>query len=105
MCKYMKLDIGCGTSKKDGYLGVDKLSLPGVDIQHDLNIFPYPFESGSVDEVWMDQVLEHLDEPVKVIEEIYRICKNEALVTIGVPYFRSFYSVIDPTHNGRYPKH
>ncbi len=94
----MKLDIGCGSSKKAGYIGVDKLSLPGVDIRHDLNIFPYPFEDGSIDEIWMDQVLEHLNEPLKVVEEIYRICKDGALITVGVPYFRSFYSVIDPTH-------
>lgn len=94
----MKLDIGCGASKKVGYLGVDKLSLPGVDIVHDLNKFPYPFDDGSVDEIWMDQVLEHLNEPLKVVEELYRICKDGALVTVGVPYFRSFYSAIDPTH-------
>ena len=94
----MKLDIGCGGSKKEGYLGVDQLFLPGVDIIHDLNKFPYPFSDGLVDEIWMDQVLEHLDQPVKVIEELYRICRDGALITIGVPYFRSFYSVIDPTH-------
>lgn len=94
----MKLDLGCGSSKKNGYVGVDKLSLPGVDICHDLNLFPYPFEDGSIDEVWMDQVLEHVNDPVKVVEELYRICRNGALITIGVPYFRSFYAVIDPTH-------
>jgi len=94
----MKLDIGCGISKKVGFIGVDKLLLPGVDIRHDLNTFPYPFKDKSIDEIWMDQTLEHLSDPVRVIEELYRICKNGALITVGVPYFRSFYSVIDPTH-------
>ena len=46
----------------------------------------------------MNQVLEHVDNPLKIVEEIHRICKNGAKVTIGVPYFRSFYSIIDPTH-------
>lgn len=94
----MKIDIGCGSSKKDGYIGVDILDLPSVDIVHDLNTFPYPFNDNEIDEIWMDQVLEHLNEPMKVIEEFYRISKNGALVTIGVPYFRSFYATIDPTH-------
>lgn len=94
----MKLDIGCGTSKKDGFIGVDIMELPNVDIVHDLNTFPYPFEDDVLDEIWMDQVIEHLTQPVKVVEELHRICKNGASVIIGVPYFRSLYSVIDPTH-------
>ena len=94
----VKLDLGCGASKKDGFIGVDSLKLPGVDIVHDLTIFPYPFEDNEVDEIMMDNVLEHLPQPLKVVEELYRICKNDALITIVVPYFRSYYATIDPTH-------
>lgn len=94
----MKIDIGCGSSKKYGFIGIDILDLQGVDIVHDLNVFPYPYNDNEVDEIWMDQVLEHLNEPIKVIEELHRICKNGASITIGVPYFRSFYATIDPTH-------
>jgi predicted SAM-dependent methyltransferase len=101
----MKLDIGCGTSKKEGFLGVDILELPDVNVVHDLNVFPYPFKDSEVDEIWMDQVLEHLNEPLKVIEELYRICKNGASITIGVPYFRSFYATIDPTHKNFFGIH
>lgn len=39
----MKIDIGCGNSKRSGYIGLDCLKLPDVDIVHDLNTFPYPF--------------------------------------------------------------
>jgi len=93
-----RLDLGCGKSKKDGFLGVDSLALPGVDFIHDLKIYPYPFEDNSIDEIWMDNVLEHIPNPLRVMEEIYRMCKNGAKVNIGVPYFRSFYATIDPTH-------
>jgi predicted SAM-dependent methyltransferase len=93
-----RIDFGCGASKKAGFIGVDTLNLPGVDVTHDLNSFPYPFESNYADEIWLDQVLEHLNNPLKVIEELYRIGKNGCKISIGVPYFRSFYSVIDPTH-------
>jgi len=94
----LKLDIGCGNSKREGFVGLDVLKLPGVDIVHDLNVFPYPVASGTIEEVWMDQVLEHLAEPLKAMEEIHRICRPAAKVTVGVPYFRSRYAVIDPTH-------
>lgn len=94
----LKIDIGCGSSKKEGFIGIDIIQLDGVDIIHDLNQIPYPFEISTVDEIWMDNVLEHLEKPMIVIEEIYRICKNHARITIAVPYFRSFYAIIDPTH-------
>lgn len=93
-----KVDLGCGKTKKAGYIGVDALALEGVDIVADLDRFPYPFADGEVDEVWMDQVLEHLENPVKVMEEIHRIVKNGAKVTVEVPYFRSHYAFLDPTH-------
>lgn len=94
----LKLDLGCGISKRDGFVGVDSLSLQGVDVVHNLTSYPYPFENDIVDEIWMDNVLEHIPQPINVIEEIYRISKNGAKITIAVPYFRSFYSAIDPTH-------
>lgn len=94
----LRFDIGCGNSKREGFIGVDVLKLPGVDIVHDLNVFPYPIDSGVAEEVWMDQVLEHLFHPMRAMEEIHRIMRPGGRVTVGVPYFRSRYAVIDPTH-------
>jgi predicted SAM-dependent methyltransferase len=94
----LKLDLGCGNAKRDGFMGVDSLDLPGVDVVHDLTRYPYPFSDSSVDEIWLDNVLEHLPNPIKVVEELYRICKNDAIINVAVPYFRSFYATIDPTH-------
>lgn len=94
----LKLDIGCGISKKEGFLGIDIIPFMGVDKVHDLNKFPYPFENNVASEIWMDNVLEHLEKPLIVLEELYRIAKNHAKITIAVPYFRSFYAYIDPTH-------
>lgn len=93
-----KIDFGCGSSKKKGYVGVDCIPLDGVDIVHNLEVFPYPFNDNEIEEVWMDNVLEHLKNPVKVMEELYRICRHGSKITISVPYFRSMYAYIDPTH-------
>ena len=93
-----KVDFGCGASKKNGFIGVDILKLDGVDIVHNLTSFPYPFEDNSVDEIWMDNVLEHLPNPMRVVEELWRISRNGTKIIIAVPYFRSHYAFIDPTH-------
>ena len=98
MKKIIKLDIGCGSSKKNGFIGVDQLKLEGVDIVHDLNVIPYPFQDNYADEIILDNVLEHLNNPIDVIHELHRIAKPLCQITIKVPYFRSFYAVIDPTH-------
>lgn len=93
-----RLDIGCGRSKRPGFVGVDIRPFDGVDVVHDLDQYPYPFADGEFDEVWADQVLEHLANPLRAVEEIWRITRGGAVVRIGVPYFRSRYAVIDPTH-------
>lgn len=92
------LDLGCGKKKREGSIGVDFSDRHDADVIHDLNVFPYPFENASVDQVYLDNVLEHLDEPVRVMEEIYRIVKPVGAVKVIVPYFRSKWAFIDPTH-------
>ena len=45
----MKLNLGCGNKKYPGTVGVDISNRYSPDIVHDLNVFPYPFESGAVE--------------------------------------------------------
>ena len=91
------LDLGCGTRKREGAIGVDKI--PSVaDILHDLDCFPYPFEDSSFDEIHLDNVLEHLADVIRTLEELYRIGKPGGLVVVHVPYFRAKWAYIDPTH-------
>jgi hypothetical protein len=48
----LKLDLGCGTKKLEGYLGVDKVKLEGVDLVLDLDSTkPWPWKDGSVDAI------------------------------------------------------
>jgi len=94
----MKLNLGCGNKRLEGFTGVDKIPTPAVDISHDLNIFPYPFATGSAQEILLDNVLEHLDDVIKVMTEIYRLAAPGALIKIRVPYFKSNSAFTDPTH-------
>ena len=92
------LDLGCGNKKHAGAVGIDVNPLTDADIIHDLNCFPYPFEDSSFDEIIADNVIEHLDNVILVMEELSRISKAGATIKIIVPYFRSKWAFIDPTH-------
>jgi len=69
------LDLGCGKKKRPGAIGVDFSDRHTADDIHDLNVFPYPFECHSIDQVFLDNVLEHLDKPMRVMEEVHPITK------------------------------
>jgi predicted SAM-dependent methyltransferase len=86
------LDLGCGTRKRPGAIGLDINDRTDADVFHDLYTFPYPFEDGSFDEILMDNTLEHLDNVIGVLEEVHRICRPGGLVTIVVPYFRAMWA-------------
>jgi predicted SAM-dependent methyltransferase len=92
------LDLGCGNKKRPGAIGVDFNDRTAADIVHNLNSFPYPFEDGSIDEVYLDNTLEHLEDVIRVMEEIYRIVRPGGKVNVIVPYFRSLWAFTDPTH-------
>ena len=98
----MKLNLGCGNKIYDGYVNVDKFDLYNVDIKHDLEQFPYPFDDNSVEEIILSHVLEHIGKDpeifIKILKEFYRICKNQALIKILVPHPRHDDFVSDPTH-------
>lgn len=92
------LDLGCGNKKRPGSIGVDYNARTQPDIVHDLNAFPYPFKDSSFDEIYLDNALEHLNDVMRVMEELYRICRKGGLIKVIVPYFRSHWAYIDPTH-------
>ncbi len=98
MTETKKLNIGCGKDIKKGYVNLDSVKLPGVDVVHNLDKYPWPFKDNTFEEFNCDNVLEHLDSIVKPMEEIWRISKNKGKVIINVPIFPSIWAMVDPTH-------
>jgi len=94
----IKLHLGCGHDIKPGWINHDLLDLPGVDMVHDLNNYPWPLEDNSIDEVWAKDIIEHMPTITKVMDELYRITKPHAKVYIAVPYWNSWEAITDPTH-------
>lgn len=81
----------------EGFLNIDILPIRGVDIVADLNN-GIPLEDNSVDEIMALSILEHLNDTRFIMEEMYRVCVNNAKITITVPYLKSTAAFKDPTH-------
>jgi len=92
------LDIGCGKRKRNNALGIDVNPRSDADIFHDLNQYPYPFTDNRFDEIYADNILEHLDDVMKVMIELHRITKPEGFIEITVPFYPHRNAYTDPTH-------
>lgn len=92
------LDVGCGSAKWPGAVGLDISSDTDADIVHDLNVFPYPIEDSSFDHVLMQDVLEHVQDPIRVITELHRILRDGGHLYLRTPHFSSALAYSDPSH-------
>ena len=97
----MKINLGCGNDIRPGWVNVDCAALPGVDIVHDLNVLPLPFEDAVADEIACEDVLEHVDY-VPLLKEMHRVLKPGGTINISVPHFTSNNNYVDPTHRNRF---
>lgn len=87
----MKLNLGCGTDKRDGFVNSDRSD-------QDLNSFPYRWEDCSADEIVMSHVLEHLLFPERVMEECWRILKPGGKLKVTGPWYKSIDAFADLEH-------
>jgi SAM-dependent methyltransferase len=92
------LDIGCGSAKTPGAIGLDISPDTDADIVHDLDVFPYPIEDASFDQILLQDVIEHVREPIRVFEELHRIARPGARIQLRTPHFSSVLAYGDPTH-------
>jgi len=93
-----KLEIGCGDNKRTGFTGMDIVPLEGTDIVHDMNDVPWPIEDNTYEEIVLDDVLEHSNNFLGVLKELYRVGDDGCIVKISVPHFSSDNMYTDPTH-------
>ena len=92
-------------AKRKDYINLDSCEAVRPDVIWDLNRFPYPFEDNTFDEILAYSILEHLDDLVKVMEELHRIAKPRATLDVRVPYWDGYGFASDPTHKRMFTEH
>lgn len=113
----MKLNIGCGRNPIEGYVNLDRATLPGVDAVFDLEQcgmytgehpegFPLynslPFKDDYFEELQAIHTLEHITRILPVMQELWRVSKQGAIFTIHVPFGGCDIAWEDPTHVRRF---
>lgn len=93
----MRLNIGCGKDIKKDWINLDIVKNKGIDIVHDLNDLPLPFDNNTFDYILCQDILEHVNF-VPLINEIHRMLKQKGKLEIRVPHFTSKLNFEDPTH-------
>lgn len=96
-----KLHLGCGKTIIPGWLNLDMVKGPGVDIVADLDDVaanPLPIPDGTLDEIVGLHLIEHLRNPLALMEELYRVAAPDCRVTFATPYGSSDDAWEDPTH-------
>ena len=97
-----KINLGCGKDYLDDWVNVDFYDDSTCDIKHDLEIFPWPWEDNSVSEILIKHTLEHLGADwkvyIKILQEMYRVCEDDAHIQVDVPSPWHWNYISDPTH-------
>lgn len=97
----LRLNLGCGARKLDGWINVDCDVGEQPDVLCNLSWPYWPFDDNSVDEVLASHVMEHIapGEPFfQFMRELYRVCKPGAQVKVVLPHPSHDVFVSDPTH-------
>jgi len=95
----MKLNIGAGDSKIEGFANCDHDPHSNPDYLFDLERDTFPFEDNCVETVVAHHIFEHLGEGYfHCLQELYRVCKHGAIIDVRVPHHRHDAFAADPTH-------
>jgi SAM-dependent methyltransferase len=84
----LELDIGCGNSKRLGFIGIDSRKTDRVDVIADASMLP--FKDGSFDHVFSSMVIEHFSHRVVgvVLREWARVLRSGGIMEIRCPDLR-----------------
>lgn len=81
----MKLNLGCGRNPMPGFINVDIVKYPGVDVIAD--VLKLPYENGTVDSIYAKDLIEHFNyQDVKpLLREWSRVLKKNGTITLEFP--------------------
>lgn len=91
----MNLNLGCSDAHKPGYINVD--ICPPADQIVDLTQ-PWPWPDGSVELIRAHDIIEHLPDKIRTMNEAYRVLKSGGRIEICVPTTNGAGAWQDPQH-------
>lgn len=100
----LKVDLGCGPNPLNGFVGVDRFPFENVDVVADINC-ALPFDDDTVDLLYASHSLEHVEDIMATMREVYRVCKHGAQVCIIAPYNEQKLNVANPYHLNVFNEH
>ena len=93
----IKLNLGCGYVKKEGFINIDSNVNCNPDMIRDLTK-GLPYSNDSVDFIISEHTFEHFngEDLIFIFNECHRVLKPHGKLEFAVPYGSNSY--IDPTH-------
>jgi SAM-dependent methyltransferase len=92
----VKLNLGSSDTVLRGFVNVDAVPAPGVEVA-DLTK-PWPWADSSVDYVRASHIIEHLPDKIFTMNELWRVLKAGSKADIAVPTTDGPGAWQDPTH-------
>lgn len=93
----MKLHLGCGYGRLEGWTNCDLYAHPSVDVAFDVQK-DWPFEDNSAEAIYSSHMLEHLTDPLAFFREAHRVLQPSASMMLRCPYGGNNLAWIDLTH-------
>ncbi len=94
----LKLNLGAGSDIQPGFTNHDLMALPGVDVTHDLDQFPWPWDDGSASRIRAFDVFEHVMKPYEFMRECWRVLAPGGVLDLQTVHHRSPNYHRDPGH-------
>lgn len=94
----MRVNLGAGSMPEQGWVNVDCVALPGIDVVHDLEQIPWPFDDNVVNRIKAFDVFEHVWNWKGFMSECHRILEPAGVLVIHTSYYKNPNSFRDPDH-------
>ena len=92
----IRIELGCGNNAQPGVIGVDARRTSQTKVLCDVR--RACFKAGIADEVYSFCVLEHMDNPYELLDEIVRLLKPDGQAVLRVPNLGTYSAHLDMTH-------